>query len=90
MITLEEAKAKMDGVVIPLATMFKDDLSLDVEATQENVQWLVDQGARPGNTVFIAVGSGGDFTVLSTQERKDAIKAIAEIAYAPEAYEHLV
>ncbi len=80
MITLEEAKAKMDGVVIPLATMFKDDLSLDVEATQENVQWLVDQGARPGNTVLIAVGSGGDFTVLSTQERKDAIKAIAEIA----------
>ena len=65
MITIEEAKKKMDGVVIPLATIFKDDLSLDVDATQANVQWIVDQGAKPGNTVFIAVGSGGDFTVLT-------------------------
>jgi len=80
MITVEEAKAKMDGVVIQLTTMFKDDLSLDVDATQENVQWLVDQGARAGNTVLIAAGSGGDFTALTTQERKDAIKAIADVA----------
>ena len=80
MITVEEAKAKMDGVVVPLATLFKDDLSLDVDATRENVQWIVDQGARPGNTVFIAVGSGGDFTVLTTEERKAGIKAIAEVA----------
>ena len=41
MITIEEAKKKMDGVVIPLATIFKDDLSLDVDATQANVQWIV-------------------------------------------------
>ena len=80
MITIEEAKKKMDGVVIPLATIFKDDLSLDVDATQANVQWIVDQGAKPGNTVFIAVGSGGDFTVLTTEERKAAIKAIADVA----------
>ena len=80
MITVEEAKAKMDGVVIPLTTIFKEDLSLDVDATRENAQWIIDQGARPGNTVFIAVGSGGDFTVLSTEERKAAIKAISEVA----------
>ena len=82
MITVEEAKQKMDGVVVPLATIFKDDAdrSLDVEATQQNVQWMGDQGAAPGNTVFIAVGSGGDFTVMSTEERKVAIKAIADVA----------
>lgn len=80
MITVEEAKQKMDGVVIPLATIFKEDTSLDVDATQENVQWIVDQGAAPANTVFIAVGSGGDFTVMSTEERKAAIKAIADVA----------
>ena len=78
MITVEEAKEKMDGVVIPLATIFKEDGSLDADATAENVQWIIDQGAKQGNTVFIAVGSGGDFTVLSTEERKLAIKAIAE------------
>ena len=82
MITVEQAKQKMDGVVVPLATIFKDDAdrSLDVDATQQNVQWMVDQGAAPGNTVFIAVGSGGDFTVMSTEERKAAIKAIADVA----------
>ena len=82
MITVEQAKQKMDGVVVPLATIFKDDAdkSLDVDATQQNVQWMVDQGAAPGNTVFIAVGSGGDFTVMNTEERKAAIKAIADVA----------
>ena len=70
----------MDGVVIPLATIFKNDLNVDIEATQKNVQWIIDQGAKPGNTVFIAVGSGGDFTVMTTEERKSAIKAIAEVA----------
>ena len=80
MITVKEAKEKMDGVVIPLATIFKNDLTVDIEATQQNAQWIVDQGAKPGNTVFIAVGSGGDFTVMTTEERKSAIKAIAEVA----------
>ena len=78
MITVAEAKEKMDGVVIPLATIFKEDGSLDADATGENVEWIIDQGATQGNTVFIAVGSGGDFTVMSTEERKQAIKAIAD------------
>ncbi|MBM3934066.1 MAG: dihydrodipicolinate synthase family protein [SAR202 cluster bacterium] len=80
MITVEEAKRKMRGVTIPLATIFKDDLSLDLEATKANIQWIVDQGAGPGNTIFIACGSGGDFTVMNTDERKAVIKATADIA----------
>jgi dihydrodipicolinate synthase/N-acetylneuraminate lyase len=80
MITVKEAKEKMNGVVIPLATIFKDDLTVDVDATQKNVQWIIHEGAKPGNTVFIAVGSGGDFTVMTTEERKSTIKAIAEVA----------
>jgi dihydrodipicolinate synthase/N-acetylneuraminate lyase len=35
MITVKEAKEKMNGVVIPLATIFKDDLTVDVDATQK-------------------------------------------------------
>lgn len=78
MITVDEARQKLDGVVIPLTTMFKEDGSLDADSTAENVAWIIDQGAVQGNTVFIAVGSGGDFTVMSTEERKLAIRAIAE------------
>ena len=80
MLTVEQAKARFQGVVIPLATIFADDGSLDVESTKDNVQWIMDQGAKQGNTVFLAVGSGGDFSSMNIEERKQAIKAIAEVA----------
>ena len=80
MLTAEQARARLQGVCVPLSTIFNDDLSVDVEGTKANVQWMVDQGARLGNTTFIAAGSGGDFTVLSTEERKQVITAIAEVA----------
>ena len=79
-LTAEEAKDWFQGIVIPLATIFKDDCTLDVDTTQSNVQWIVDQGARQGNTVFLAAGSGGDFTVMSTEERKQVIKAVTDVA----------
>ena len=78
MITVEEAKDKFQGVVVPLATIFTQDDSVDLEATASQVQWLIDRGARRGNTVLLAAGSGGDFTSLSTEERKQVTKAIAE------------
>ena len=79
-LTSDEAKDWFQGAVIPLATIFKADGTLDVDTTQSNVQWIVDQGARQGNTVFLAAGSGGDFTVMSTDERKQVIKAVTEVA----------
>jgi dihydrodipicolinate synthase/N-acetylneuraminate lyase len=78
MITVEEAKNKFQGVVVPLLTMFADDLSVDLEATASVVRWLIYRGARQGNTILLAVGSGGDFSVLSTEERKQTIHAIAD------------
>ena len=78
MISAEQAKERLQGVCVPLATIFAADGSLDVDSTRANVQWIVDQGARAGNTIFIAAGSGGDFTVLSTEERKQVIGAVAE------------
>ncbi len=78
MITIERAKERLQGVCIPLATIFKEDGSLDVDTTRANAQWIIDQGAREGNTIFIACGSGGDFSVQTTEERKQAISAVAE------------
>jgi len=79
-LTVEQAKERFQGVVIPLTTIFAEDGSLDVDATQENFQWIVDQGAKQGNTVFLAAGSGGDFTTMSTDERKAVIRAAAEVS----------
>ena len=80
MLTVEQAKARLQGVCVPLATIFKDDGALDIDSTRANVQWMIDQGARQGNTIFIAAGSGGDFTALSTEERRQVITAIAEVS----------
>ena len=63
---------------MPVATIFTDDGEVDDGATRANVEWMIDQGARMGNTIFIAAGSGGDFTVLSMDERKRVIRAISE------------
>ena len=80
MLTAEQATDWFRGVTVPLATIFHKDGSLDLESTASNVQWLVDQGARQGNTILLTAGSGGDFTSLNTDERKQVIGAVAKIA----------
>jgi 4-hydroxy-tetrahydrodipicolinate synthase len=40
----------------------------------------MDQGAKMGNTVFLAAGSGGDLTVMTTEERKQVIKTVCDVA----------
>jgi dihydrodipicolinate synthase/N-acetylneuraminate lyase len=79
MLSKLEARDRFQGVVVPLATLFNDDLSIDVQGTADNAQWIVDRGARQGNTVFLIAGSGGDFTVLNMEERKQVIEAVAKV-----------
>ena len=45
MLTVEQAKARLQGVCVPLATIFKDDGALDIDSTRANVEWIIDQGA---------------------------------------------
>jgi 4-hydroxy-tetrahydrodipicolinate synthase len=78
MITTEEAKARWRGVVIPLVTPFKGNGDLDLAGLKRNVRWLLERGARMGNTIFLAAGSGGDFSVMTVEERKQVISAVAE------------
>ena len=80
MLTMDEAKERLQGVVVPIATIFTDDGAVDLDGLASNVQWLIDQGARQGNTVLLAAGSGGDFTVLSTEERRQVIQTIVDVS----------
>ncbi|MSP13662.1 MAG: dihydrodipicolinate synthase family protein [Chloroflexi bacterium] len=79
MITPEQAKARWRGVVIPLVTPFKKNGDLDLDALRTNVQWILDKGARQGNTILLAAGSGGDFTTMNIAERKQVIKTVADV-----------
>jgi len=80
MLTVEELRKRWQGVVIPLVTPFKASGEVDLAALAANVQWIMDQGARMGNTVFLAAGSGGDFTSMSLEERKMVIGTVCEVA----------
>ena len=80
MLTKEQAKKRYQGVCVPIATIYKDDGSLDLDSLASNVQWMIDRGAKEGNTIFLAAGSGGDFTVLNVEERKQVIGTVAEVS----------
>lgn len=79
MISAEQAREDWRGVLAPLATPFAEDGRLDLATLETNVGWLLDRGARRGNTVLLAVGSGGDFPMMNLEERKQAITAIASV-----------
>jgi len=64
--------------MIPVITHFKDDLSINVDAIKEEVNYLIDHGIVSGQGVLLAVGAGGDFNMLSLEERKQAAKAIVD------------
>ena len=75
---IQEVKNTLCGPMIPVITNLKEDLSVDLEAIKFNVNYVVEQGFVKGSGVLLAVGAGGDFPMLTVQERKDVAKAIVE------------
>ena len=73
-----EAKQTMRGPMIPVITNLSDDLSIDHEAIRQNVRYVVEHGIVHGQGVLLAVGAGGDFPMLSLDERKAACKTIVD------------
>lgn len=76
--TIEEAKRRWKGPVVPVLTIFKDDLSLDLAGLKTNLRYLLDTGARVGNAVLLVCGAGGDFPVLTTEERKQVARTVTD------------
>jgi 4-hydroxy-tetrahydrodipicolinate synthase len=77
---IQEVKNTLCGPMIPVITNLKDDLSVDLESVKLNVNYIVEHGIVNGKGVLLAVGAGGDFPMLTVQERKDVAKAICDSA----------
>jgi dihydrodipicolinate synthase/N-acetylneuraminate lyase len=77
---LDEVKQTLRGPMIPVITNLREDLSVDHEAIRRNVDYVVERGVVRGRGVLLAVGAGGDFPVLTVDERKEAAKTIVEAA----------
>ena len=80
MARVEQVRRVLRGPTLPIITVFKDDLSLDLDATQDNVRFLTEGGVVTGKGTMLAAGAGGDFPMLSVQERKLVAQAIVEAA----------
>jgi dihydrodipicolinate synthase/N-acetylneuraminate lyase len=69
------------GCYVALPTMFTDDdLSLDLEATQRHVEFLIDGGMRTGTAILLAGGAAGDFTTLTLEERIQVAETVVRAA----------
>ena len=77
---IDEVKGTLRGPMIPVITNLNDDLSVDHGAIRENVEYVVSRGITKGQGVLLAAGAGGDFPMLSLDERKAVVKTITETA----------
>ncbi len=73
-------KSRVRGPLAPVLTVYKEDLSLDLDAIQENVDQQIRRGLGTGQGVLLAAGAGGDFPLLTHDERKAVIQAVAAAA----------
>lgn len=80
MTKIKQVKQDLRGPMMPIITSFKDDLSLDLDTIQDNVRFLVEGGIVTGKGAMLGVGAGGDFPMLSVEERKQVARAIVEAA----------
>ncbi len=78
--TPADARKTICGPLIPVITNYADDLSVDHEAIRENVRYVVERGVRTGSGVLLAAGAGGDFPMLTLDERKAVSETVVRAA----------
>ena len=77
---IAEVKQTLRGPMIPVITNLNHDLSIDHAAIRENVRFVIDRGITRGQGVLLAVGAGGDFPMLTLDERKEVAHTIVAAA----------
>jgi len=77
---IEEAKATFRGPMISVATPFTEDHALDIDALRVNIRLMIDRGVRRGQGVLLVAAAGGEFPMMSMQERKEVTRASVEAA----------
>ena len=73
---------RLYGCYVTIPTMFHDtpDLGVNLDATRQHVNFLIDGGIRTGTGVLLACGAAGDFSTLTFEERILIAEAVVEEA----------
>src|SRR3954454_20095478 len=78
MMDLADAQAALAGAMISVATPTTGDFTLDLAAYRRNLRFMVERGVRRGNGVLLVAAAGGEFPMLTTEERKTLMRVAVE------------
>jgi len=79
-VDIGEVKHTLCGPMVPVVTNLKPDYSVDYDAIAANVRYVIEHGVRNGQGTLLAIGAGGDFPMLTLEERKQVARVIVEAA----------
>jgi len=78
--TLADVKKRIKGVWGPLPTLYHDNLTINVQAMHDEVNYLIEHGFVTGRGGFLVGAVGGDFPMMTIAERKLVGKTVAKAA----------
>jgi 4-hydroxy-tetrahydrodipicolinate synthase len=76
---IQEAKRVVAGAMISVATPVTTDHELDLGTLRRNLEFMLARGADPGTAVFLVAAAGGEFPMLSLEQRKRVIATSCEV-----------
>ena len=74
----KEAREKLVGCCVPVVTFYDEKFGLSLERLRQHVNFLLEGGIKEGTGFLLVAGAGGDFPLLSVEERKLVIKTVVE------------
>lgn len=77
---VQQAREAFRGPMVSVATPFAADGEVDLDRLGENIRFMVDGGVKRGQGVLLVAAAGGEFPMLSMEERKAVIEASVEAA----------
>ncbi len=69
-------KLKLEGIWTPMVTPLKENSNIDLRATKDFVNRLVESGIDG----LFPLGTTGEFALLTPQERNQVVKAVVDEA----------
>jgi dihydrodipicolinate synthase/N-acetylneuraminate lyase len=75
----QEVRSRLTGPAALVSATFRDDYSLDLEALERNVAFMVDHGIGRGTGFFIAPCGDGEYVTLSPKEHLQIVETCVRV-----------
>jgi dihydrodipicolinate synthase/N-acetylneuraminate lyase len=78
-VDLTQCRVALSGAMISVATPTTPTFELDLDAYRRNLEFMIGRGVDGENGVLLVAAAGGEFPMLSLEQRKELITASVEI-----------